>query len=253
MKKLTFLVIFLLLFTIGVNASANHIPVLLYHDVQHEYAPDRAVITVTPLRFEEHIAALLNSGYTPISFEDAYNASKGKFTVPEKPVIISFDDGYDTNYKYAFPIIKKYGVKTTIFVVVGTVGQVVGNNGHFTWEQAREMQKSGLVSIQSHTYSHSDLTTLDEFSLLREIRLSKYLVEKNMGTDCDILAFPYGNYNQNVVNTAKEAGYKVLAEVGETGTNTVDTVATKPFVRVTVYGSWTGQDLVNMINEKANQ
>ena len=188
MKKLTFIVTFLLLLTIGVNASANHIPVLLYHDVQYEYAPDRAVITVTPSRFEEHVATLLNNGYTPISFEDAYNASNGRFTMPEKPVIISFDDGYDTNYKYAFPIIKKYGVKTTIFVVVGTVGQVIGNNGHFTWEQAREMQNSGLVSIQSHTYSHFDLTTLDEFSLLRELRLSKYLVEKNLGTDCDILS-----------------------------------------------------------------
>lgn len=252
MRKTIFLfAVLLLLMTVA--ASANHIPVLLYHDVQYSYTPDRAVITITPERFEEHVAALLSNGYTPVSFEDVCNASKGKFTMPEKPVIISFDDGYDTNYKYAFPIIKKYGVKTTIFVVADTVGKVLESSVHFNWEQAKEMQKSGLVSIQSHTLNHYDLTELDRFQLERELRLSKYLVEKNLGTACDMVAFPYGNYNQTVSDAAKRAGYRVMAQVGEKGVNTVSDVNVKPLVRVTVYGSWTGQDLINMINSNAKQ
>lgn len=253
MKKLTLSVIFLLLLTMGVSVSANHIPVLLYHDVQQQYEPDRAVITITPERFDEHVAALLSNGYTPISFEDVYNASQGNFAMPEKPVIISFDDGYLTNYSYAFPVIQKYGVKTTIFVVAGTVGQTVGVNPHFTWEQAQIMQQSGLVSIQSHTLNHYDLTTLDKFRLERELRLSKYLVEKNLGTDCDILAFPFGSYSRQVIDSAKNAGYKIVAEVGETGINTVTDVKTKPLVRVTVYGSWTGEELIMMMQELAIQ
>lgn len=253
MKKLTFLIVFILLFAVGVNASANNVPILLYHDVQYQYAPNRAVITITPQRFEEHVAALLSNGYTPISFEDVYNASQGKFAMPEKPVIISFDDGYATNYDYAFPVIQKYGIKTTIFVIVGTVGQTNVDNPHFTWEQAKIMQQSGLVSIQSHTYSHYDLTTLDRLQLERELRLSKYLVEENLGTQCDILAFPYGNYNQQVVDAAKRAGYKVVAQVGETGVNTVGDVNTKPFVRITAYGSWTGQELILMMQENTKQ
>ena len=253
MKKLTVLVVcVLLVLCVSVSASA-HIPVILYHDVQQYYTPDKAVITITPERFEEHIVALLNNGYTPISFEDVYNASKGNFIMPEKPVIISFDDGYDTNYNYAFPVIQKYGVKATIFIVVGTVGQVLQTSSHFNWEQAKIMQQSGLVSIQSHTYSHSDLTVLNTFQLERELRLSKYLIEKNLGTKCDILAFPYGNYNQEVAGAAKRAGYKVVAQVGETGVNTVDTVNTKPFVRITAYGSWSGDDLIMMIAENAKQ
>lgn len=252
MKKTVIFIIVLIMLLMCTTVSANHIPVLLYHDVQKQYAPDRAVITITPERFDEHIATLLKNGYTPISFEDVYNASQGKFSMPKKPVIISFDDGYLTNYTYAFPIIKKYKVKTTIFIVAKTVGQTTGNP-HFTWEQAKIMQQSGLVNIHSHTYSHDYLTDLDSFQLERELRLSRYLIEKNLGTKCDILAFPFGSYNQNIVNSAHKAGYNVLAQVGETGTNTVAGVKTKPFVRITVYGSWTGEDLITMIDFLAKQ
>lgn len=250
MKKI--IVLIMLFVFLSINVSANHIPVLLYHDLQHEYEPHRAVITVTPERFDEHISALLNNGYTPVSFEDVYNASLGNYTLPAKPVIVSFDDGYLTNYTYAFPIIQKYGIKSTIFVVTETVGQTVGNP-HFTWEQAKTMQKSGLVSIQSHTFSHNDMQTLDNFQIERELRLSKYLVEKNLGTKCDILAFPFGSHNQQIVDCAKKAGYKVVAQVGETGVNTVSDVKTKPLVRITVYGSWTGDELVNMMQAYAKQ
>lgn len=254
MKKSAFLVVFIILLVLGANVSANqHIPMLLYHDVQQEYSADKAVVTITPQMFEEHISTLLNSGYTSVSFEDIYNASRGKFTIPENPIVISFDDGYLTNFKYAFPIIQKYGVKATIFVVASTVGYAEGENPHFTWEQAKIMQQSGLVSIQSHTYSHADLTTLDKFSLIRELRLSRYVIEKNLGTSCDVLAFPYGEYNQNIADLARSAGYKVLAQVGETGINSVLDVNTKPFVRITAYGSWTGEDLLMMINEYAKQ
>ncbi len=252
MRKIILMIIAVLMLVGCTSVSANHIPVLLYHDVQQQYEPDRAVITVTPERFDEHVATLLNNGYTPISFEDVYNASMGKFVMPEKPIIITFDDGYLTNYTYAFPVIKKYNVKTTIFVVTETVGKIPGNP-HFTWEQARIMQQSGLVSIQSHTNSHNDLLTMDSYDIEREIRLSKYLVEKNLGTECDFLAFPFGSHNSQIVNSAYKAGYRVVAQVGETGENTLEDVTANPLVRITVYGSWTGDDLVMMINELAKQ
>lgn len=249
MKKIAISVVLILLM-LCVNVYANsHIPVLLYHDVQQSYTPDKAVITVTPQRFEEHVTTLLEKGYTPVSFEDVYNASKGNFTLPQKPVIISFDDGYDTNYKYAFPIIQKYKVKATIFVVAGTVGKVLETSVHFDWKQAKIMQQSGLVSIQSHTYSHDDLATLDSFQLERELRLSKYLIEKNLGTKCDIVAFPYGSCNQQVVDAAKRAGYKVTAQVGETGTNPLADAGKVPFTRITAYGSWSGEELIKVIKD----
>ena len=251
MKKII-LIVMVIVALCSVNASANHIPVLLYHDVQQQYEPDRAVITVTPEVFDEHIDVLLKNGYTPISFEDAYKASKGNFTMPEKPIIITFDDGYLTNYTYAFPIIQKHKVKTTIFVITETVGKTTGNP-HFTWEQAKAMQQSGLVSIQSHTNSHVDLLTMDSYEIEREIRLSKYLVEKNLGTECDFLAFPFGSCNSQIVSSAYKAGYRVVTQVGETGVNKPEAVTTNPLVRITVYGTWTGDELIMKIDELANQ
>ena len=253
MKKII-LMLLVVVFAAGcmVASADDHIPVLLYHDVQQQYDPDKAAIAVTPERFDEHVAALLNNGYTPVSFEDVYNASIGKFAMPEKPVIISFDDGYLTNYTYAFPIICKYGVKTTIFIITKTVG-TMEKNPHFTWEQAREMQKSGLVSILSHTYNHHDLLTLDSYEVERELRLSRYLIEKNLGTKCEIVAFPFGSHNADIEASARNAGYKVVAQVGEAGRNTITDVRTKPLIRITAYGSWTGDELIMKINELANQ
>lgn len=253
MRKILLMLVVVLTAMGCITASANdHIPVLLYHDIQTEFESDRAVITVTPDGFEDHIVTLLNNGYTPVSFEDVYNASVGKFTMPEKPIVITFDDGYLTNYTYGFPIIQKHNVKTTIFIVTETVGKTTGNP-HFTWEQAKIMQRSGLVSIQSHTNIHEDILTLDNYNVIRELRLSRYMIEKNLGTKCDILAFPFGSCNDAVVDAAHKAGYKVVAKVGETGKNPLINTRTTPFVRVTVYGSWSGNDLVNMINELANQ
>ena len=251
MKKLALLVICFLFFA-GVNVSANsHIPVLLYHDLQLSYTPDKVATTITPQKFEEHIVTLLKNGYTPVSFEDVYNASLGLFSMPTNPVIISFDDGYDTNYKYAFPIIEKYKVKATIFVVAKTVGKVLETSVHFGWNEAKTMQQSGLVSIQSHTYDHKDLSKLDAFELERELRLSKIAIEKNLGTECSVVAFPYGSCNQKVIDAAKRAGYVVTAQVGEKGINNISDAGSVPFKRITVYGAWTGSDVLKYIKEYA--
>ena len=254
MKKITFVTVFVLLFTICVNASAStHIPILLYHDVQETYPAEKAISTISPQVFEEHIATLLANGYTPIDFDDIYNASKGNFKMPEKPVVICFDDGYVGNYTYAFPILRKYGVKATIFIVAQTVGHVLPSSVHFDWEQAKTMQRSGLVSIQSHTYSHSDLTKMSDFQIERELRLSKYLIEKNLGTKCNYVAFPYGFYNQNIYDAAKRAGYTVTSQVGNIGINNVSDIHSRPLIRITTFGSWSGQDVLNIIKYNAKQ
>ena len=254
MKKTAIIGVLVLVLTICLNVSANtHIPILLYHDVQTDYPAEKAISTISPQMFEEHIVTLLNNGYTPISYDDIYNASKGSFTMPEKPIVICFDDGYIGNYTHAYPILCKYGVKATIFVVAQTVGHVLPTSVHFDWEQAKIMQKSGLVSIQSHTYSHEDLSKMSSFQLERELRFSKYLVEKNLGTKCNYVAFPYGFYNQNVQDAAKRAGYVITSQVGNNGINTVADAQSRPLIRITTFGSWSGEDVINIIKTNAEQ
>lgn len=253
MKKITVLAI-CLIFVFGLNVSANtHIPVLLYHDVQVDYPAEMAISTISPQVFEEHIVTLLNNGYTPINFDDIYNGSNGNFKMPSKPVVICFDDGYIGNYTHAFPILSKYGVKATIFVVAQTVGKVLPTSVHFDWEQAKIMQQSGIISIQSHAYSHGDLTKMSAFELERELRYSKYLIEKNLGTKCNYVAFPYGFYNETVYDAAKRAGYVITSQVGNKGINTVDTYKISPLVRITTFGSWSGNDVLNIISANAVQ
>lgn len=238
------LVLLLLMFVFCINTSADAtVPILLYHNVLEEYPDSDSIVTVTPNMLEQHIISLLNAGYTPISFDDYLNASKGISALPEKPVIITFDDGYETNYTYAYPLFKKYNVKATIFVAAKYMGETPGLYKHFTWEQARDMQNSGLVSIQSHTYSHENMTEKDLYSAESEIRYSKYLIEKNLGTKCNVLAFPYGFHNTDLLNRAHRAGYDIAVQVGNFGSNTLaDT--DKALVRITVYGFWTGDDLL---------
>ena len=229
-------------------ADGKSVPVLLYHNVLESYDSSDSIVTITPERLEEHITALLNAGYTPISFDNYIDASKGTYELPEKPVIITFDDGYETNYTYAYPILKKHGVLATIFVAVESVGKKPGDYPHFTWEQAREMNQSGLISIQSHTYTHRDITLLSQFEALREIRYSKYLIEKNLGTKCKVLAFPYGFHNPTHIKLAHDAGYDLTVKVGNYGKNTPGQ-GQDALVRITVYGSWTGKDLTGRIND----
>lgn len=132
------------------------VPVLMYHHLDQEGNDD---IVITPELFEEHMAALAQAGYTAV-FPDELAAyvNEGK-ELPDKPVVITFDDGYLSNYEYAWPILQKYGMKATIFVIGSTIGDTEHYKDtdypitpHFSAEQGAEMVASGVISLQSHTY-----------------------------------------------------------------------------------------------------
>lgn len=246
MKKVLAILV-LLAYALGITVYANtNIPILLYHNLAEEYDEDQSIVTISPAEFESHILYLLEKGFTPITFEQYYDAAKNNGNLPENPIIITFDDGYTSNYTYAYPVLKKYNIPATIFIVADSVGMTPSLYEHFSWEQALEMQRSGLISIQSHTFSHVDLLGLDEYNLEREIRYSKYVIEKNLGTKCNVISFPYGFHNSEIISKIHTAGYDMAVQVGNFGTNTVSD-AGKALIRITVYGSWTPEMLVSNI------
>lgn len=109
------------------NANVK-IPILLYHDfvaTVPDSDPDNFNYINTPQSFEENIKVLLENGYTFISFQELNAAINGKMSLPEKPILINFDDGYYSNYEYVFPILKKYNVKASIFVVTDKIGKEI--------------------------------------------------------------------------------------------------------------------------------
>ena len=201
------------------------VPILLYHHVtDEEFSNGNEISLISPEDFRMHMTAI-KVNYTPISLRQYYNyinCTDGSVTIPDNPIIVTFDDGYLSNYELAYPILKQLEIPATIFVVTDTVGETAEggkvNYPHFNWEQAKEMENSGLIEIQSHTASHKVLTELEYPQLVTQLRKSKYTIEMNLGRECDMIAFPHGSYNEQVLSAAKAAGYKVNAIVDDLST-----------------------------------
>jgi len=170
------------------------IPVLMYHAVSDEVWGIRELF-VKPENMEKQIVWLLDNGYTPIFFEDLASLDG-----IEKPVILTFDDGYDDNYLYLYPILKKYNVKATVFIITDTVGW----KNKLTEEQILEMSRSGLVSFQSHTATHPDLDLVSPEQQERELTSSKLYLARLLKKESFVLCYPTGRYDSSALKFTKE-------------------------------------------------
>jgi peptidoglycan/xylan/chitin deacetylase (PgdA/CDA1 family) len=193
------------------SANDTAVTVLNYHKI----ADDNIALAVSPPDFAKQMAYLAEEGYTTISPDDLLENQLNGKPLPEKPVLITFDDGYEDNYVNAYPILKQYGFKATIFVITDYLSQ---NSAYLTWEQAREMQAGGMT-IASHTMQHKPLTELGDAELKRELEGSKAAIEYQMGAQNVYLAYPTGAYNLKVMKQVEEAGYKGAFTIKYGGVN----------------------------------
>ena len=188
--------------------------ILEYHKVNDRTKDD---YTVTPEEFAAQMDALREDGYTTISVLDFLRAKKGKQTLPEKPVVVTFDDGYSDNYTEALPILEKRGMKATVFMVTNDIGLP----GYLTWDQLFDMEKRG-VELGSHTANHLPLTdmTLDEAR--DEAQKSKLQMEWKGLKTIFVLSYPNGKYDKFLPGILKEEEY-LAAVTGDSGLNTFRT------------------------------
>ena len=189
------------------------VPVLMYHGVSDDMW-GMTELFVKPANMEEQIRYLVENGYTPIWFEDLPHVDK-----IEKPVILTFDDGYMDNYLELFPILQKYGVKATIFVVTATVDN---NPRVLTSEQIREMSDSGLVSIQSHTVTHPYLNAQTREQQQWELTKSKQDIYAMTGKLPTVICYPSGRYDSATLELAQtyyQMGLKMNGYRYRTGEN----------------------------------
>lgn len=206
------------------------LPILLYHHIAPEWE-------IQPADFEKHLIFLRKNNYQTIFVTDFIDCLKGKKEIDWPAVAITFDDGYYDNWHYVFPLLKKYQVKATIFVVTGKIKEErsylpdprkeewVPDN-FLTWKEMKEMVVSGLVSIQSHTHTHRDFQETKPYhNLAEELSLSKNLIEQNLNQTCSVISWPWGEYSSGMIKAARECGY-LAAVTTKVGANLP---ATDPF------------------------
>ena len=182
------------------SENGTKVMVLNYHKIDNTFIS----LAVRPDDFEAQMKYLSENGYHTISPDELYDSLAGTGELPENPVLITFDDGYVDNYTNAYPILKKYGFKATIFVITSFLGK---DKNYMTWDQARELDANG-ISIESHTVDHKSMTDLTDEQLRMELVESKKKAEKELGHPVEYMAYPTGTYNLHIAEMVKEAGYK---------------------------------------------
>ncbi len=189
------------------------IPVLCYHSIIANPSSD---YTVSTAGFKEQMSLIDAEGFRPITSTQLADYLDGKVTLPDKPIVITFDDGWVSNYEVAAPILDGYGFKATFFPMT----QSIGTKNHMTYEQLAELAERGH-EIGSHSISHPNLPKRDagetaEEHLVRvrsELADSKEAIEAGIGRPIAAFAYPHGTYDEQVMAAAEEAGYRLAFSI----------------------------------------
>jgi len=186
------------------------VPILLYHRFGPAVADS---MTVTTTHFESQLKYFKDEGYTVIPLRQFVEYHLGKMpSIPSRSLVITADDGHKSVYTDMFPLLKKYHVPATLFLYPSAL-----SNAPYamSWEQIREMRATGLLDLQSHTFWHPNFKRekkslrIDEYENLVEsqLRKAKAKLEKEFNVRVDMLAWPFGIYDEQLIKKATEVGY----------------------------------------------
>jgi peptidoglycan/xylan/chitin deacetylase (PgdA/CDA1 family) len=188
---------------------------------------------ITPAAFEAQMKELKDRGITVISLQDLLAWKRGEKNIPPRSAVVTFDDGWKSQYEVAWPIMKKYGYPFTMFIYTeGVRGGSLGGGEAITWEQLADMRDNG-VDIEGHSATHQDLREGHTITLIsggkrtrtkvtgpqyeewmqNEVVGSKQLLEQRLGIKVNCFAVPFGNYNEHVKDIARNSGYEAMFTV----------------------------------------
>lgn len=195
-----------------ISGTQVNVPILMYHYIGNNPNPEdhqRDSLSVTPDKFEEQMKYIADNGYSTTTFDTLAAALNKQTTLPNKTIILTFDDGYIDFYFNAYPILKQYNLRATVFIPTGLIDQA----SYLNWDQIKDMNNSSLISFQAHSVHHYHLPSLSNDSLKFELQESKRLLENKLGTRVNFIAYPFGSTDNRVIQFTKEAGF-----VGAAGT-----------------------------------
>ncbi len=182
------------------QSTSTPIPILMYHSVAYEKNNE---LRIPKEKFREQMKYLKDDGFTPISLNQLYDSIVFKEALPPKPIVLTFDDGYVDNYTNAFPVLKEFGFKATVFVITSGIDD---NKYYMSSEQLKEMDKNGF-DVESHTVSHNELNKMPHDQQKNELQGSKTKLETILGRPVTYLAYPLGKFNEDTISALQETGY----------------------------------------------
>jgi peptidoglycan/xylan/chitin deacetylase (PgdA/CDA1 family) len=245
------------------------LPIIMYHHISDHDNANEVIISKDD--FKNHMIAIKQAGFTAISTQELISfANEGK-DLPDKPILITFDDGYKSNYDLAYPILKELGIKSSINVIVSCIGLDKLDNSeiipHFSIEEANEMIQSGLIDIQNHSYNlHSNESSnlyrkgimpmpkesIKQYidTLKQDNNLAKG-IESKLINKFEVFSYPYGFANLTADTLLKELGYKMTLLTGNK-INYVyknDPISIFGLYRLNINGKISAKQLIELIEE----
>lgn len=208
-------------------SEGYYVPVIMYHSILKDDSLQGKYV-ISPAQLEEDLIYLTENGYTAVTVSDLIAYVEDGVPLPEKPVMLTFDDGYYNNYLYAYPLMKKYGFKM-VLSVIGKYSEAFSSTpddnayySHCTWDQLREMELSGYVEVQNHSY---DMHTTDQGRngtkknswessdtyrsiLTGDIMKCQNLLIERSGITPTAFTYPFGAISSESVEILKDMGFK---------------------------------------------
>lgn len=212
-----FLVLVIFLVRILTLPEPEGFPILEYHTVTKTPTRDSEIYNVPPEDFSAQLDYLQENGYTTITLQDFMRAKRGKQTLPEKPIVLTFDDGYADNFTEMLPILEAHNMTAVIYVVTNFIGK----EGYLNLDQLKEMQKRGL-EIGSHTADHIPIDKVSEHILDNQIHGSKQFLDWSGLETIYTFSYPNGAVSDKLINYLKQENF-LNAVTGDAGLNNFET------------------------------
>lgn len=191
----------------------KYIPILLYHKIGPS-CPNQEAWVLTSV-FQKQMSDIRDLNYTPILIQNFFDYHLGIQSLPEKPIIITFDDAYENFYTEAIPIMLNLDIKSVCFVPTGYIGKTNKWDNddpdpeirHMNWDQIQTLHVTNMVDFQSHTDIHPDLVPLSSKEILVELIHSKVELQNRLRKRIDFIAWPFGSFDTRCIKAAQASGY----------------------------------------------
>jgi peptidoglycan/xylan/chitin deacetylase (PgdA/CDA1 family) len=239
------------------SEAEDVVPILMYHSIDKHAAPAFSRFTMDPRSFAEQLCWLAEYGYKTMTVAELAKWRRSERPVPEKTVVLTFDDGFADFYREALPLLQQHCYTATLYVITGFVGGTsrwLGSCGEadkpmLTWPILREISALG-IEIGGHTHTHPELDRLPPQRVEKELVQSRIALEDGLGAAVKSFAYPFGYWSGPVRAAVADAGFEVAVQVGELACSSSDDVLSLP--RITMNSGTSASAVANTVASRPN-